>query len=282
MLLWWSLFRDRARGRRRCPKCWYDMAGVPGLVCPECGRDGTQEKGLLKTRRRWRFAGIGALIAIAGSAALCTPTVRGYGARGLIPTPALMLLASTVSDSRVSSDHPVVGRVERFQDSLLSELALRAQDPQRGLSDRQWQSFVVGKQVVQAWRAPHDGGHFVVLLNDQSFMGRLGQFVIMDPSRPDRSAPSQSIVSTGTDDGPWHMFRSANARPVPEDSTRGSRTTRSIDQRGAEADWIEVDVTYRLFIDRQSRTLLEPPRVVWRGVVRIPIQERDPHDSRRR
>ena len=23
----WALFRDRSRGRKRCPKCWYDMTG---------------------------------------------------------------------------------------------------------------------------------------------------------------------------------------------------------------------------------------------------------------
>jgi hypothetical protein len=30
-LQYWSLFADRARGRRRCPKCWYDMSGTEGM-----------------------------------------------------------------------------------------------------------------------------------------------------------------------------------------------------------------------------------------------------------
>src|SRR5438309_1158927 len=38
LLLLWSLFHDRPKGRRRCPRCWYDMRGVPSLLCPECGR----------------------------------------------------------------------------------------------------------------------------------------------------------------------------------------------------------------------------------------------------
>src|SRR5690606_40086181 len=25
---------DRPKGRKRCPRCWYDMSGAPGLVCP--------------------------------------------------------------------------------------------------------------------------------------------------------------------------------------------------------------------------------------------------------
>ncbi|MCL4740618.1 MAG: hypothetical protein KJZ54_00280 [Phycisphaerales bacterium] len=54
----WSLFWDRSRRggrvRLRCPKCWYDVAGVPrgvdergreGLRCPECGRFTRREGG---------------------------------------------------------------------------------------------------------------------------------------------------------------------------------------------------------------------------------------------
>src|SRR5689334_12159950 len=28
-----GLFGDRSRGRARCPRCWYSMAGTPGLTC---------------------------------------------------------------------------------------------------------------------------------------------------------------------------------------------------------------------------------------------------------
>jgi len=52
ILLAWALPGDRARGRRRCPKCWYDMAGTPGLVCPECGKDARREARLGRARRR--------------------------------------------------------------------------------------------------------------------------------------------------------------------------------------------------------------------------------------
>ena len=31
-LLYWSLLRDRSKGRRRCPKCWYNMSGTDGLM----------------------------------------------------------------------------------------------------------------------------------------------------------------------------------------------------------------------------------------------------------
>ena len=32
-LTWWGLFGDRARGRRRCPRCWHDLSHTPGMTC---------------------------------------------------------------------------------------------------------------------------------------------------------------------------------------------------------------------------------------------------------
>lgn len=45
--LWalWALIWDRPRGRLRCRKCAYDMAGV-GLTCPECGKTHASERAL--------------------------------------------------------------------------------------------------------------------------------------------------------------------------------------------------------------------------------------------
>ncbi len=46
---------DRSRGRRRCPRCWYSMVGLPGeggLTCPECGRTARHERSLFRSRRR--------------------------------------------------------------------------------------------------------------------------------------------------------------------------------------------------------------------------------------
>lgn len=80
--MWRALFADRARGRRRCGKCWYDMAGVPGLKCPECGREAKREKHLGRTRRRWGRAVLaGVLLGVSGMLAV-TPRIaeRGWDA----------------------------------------------------------------------------------------------------------------------------------------------------------------------------------------------------------
>ncbi len=57
-----ALFRDKARGSRRCPKCWYDMSGAATLQCPECGSVARTERDLYRPRRRWKRAGFGAAL----------------------------------------------------------------------------------------------------------------------------------------------------------------------------------------------------------------------------
>src|SRR5262245_52001558 len=90
-LVAWALFRDRARGRRRCPGCWYDIAGVPAdpvpdrhgqqvRTCPECGRRTPGERPLLRTRRQWRLAAAGVLVMWLGPYAWMTaPRIRSQG-----------------------------------------------------------------------------------------------------------------------------------------------------------------------------------------------------------
>lgn len=93
-LLYWSMLRDRARGRRRCPKCWYDMSGTPGLVCSECGKQVKSPRQLLRTRRRWFSASMSFLILAAAVALVLTPRVRDYGVASILPTTILIVLVS--------------------------------------------------------------------------------------------------------------------------------------------------------------------------------------------
>lgn len=57
---------DPSRGRRRCGRCWYDMSGVSGLRCPECGREARSERALRRTRRRWGWIAASLVVAAAG------------------------------------------------------------------------------------------------------------------------------------------------------------------------------------------------------------------------
>lgn len=90
-LLYWSLLRDRSKGRRRCPKCWYDMSFADSLRCPECGNDAKREADLLKTRRRWKSLWICLLVFLAASYLWIQPKVKQDGWVSVLPNTALIL-----------------------------------------------------------------------------------------------------------------------------------------------------------------------------------------------
>jgi hypothetical protein len=55
-LIVWGFIGDRARGRIRCPRCWYDMSAAQNLTCPECGKEAKDKRAFTKSRRpKWPF-----------------------------------------------------------------------------------------------------------------------------------------------------------------------------------------------------------------------------------
>ncbi|MEX0654075.1 MAG: hypothetical protein WD534_12025 [Phycisphaeraceae bacterium] len=65
-MIWRGLLGDRSHGRARCPQCWYDRRGTADdAPCPECGHTPRKPKHLYRTRRRWRWALVGLVIALA-------------------------------------------------------------------------------------------------------------------------------------------------------------------------------------------------------------------------
>lgn len=97
-LLGWALMGDRARGRRRCRRCWYDMAGVSPRqtgggslwTCPECGAAITSERAMLRTRRRKGAACVAALLLVGSWVVAEQPEVRRRGWMWLSPTGVLL------------------------------------------------------------------------------------------------------------------------------------------------------------------------------------------------
>jgi hypothetical protein len=106
--LLWSLFSDRPRGRRRCPSCWYDFAGLAtNSRCPECGRAPKSDRDLARTRRRPLAAILATILFLLGYATWTTPrSFREKSATGLIPTTFLVLTAPTLvaSDAAATTD----------------------------------------------------------------------------------------------------------------------------------------------------------------------------------
>lgn len=101
---------DRVRNRRRCPRCWYDMAGVTTRRCPECGKAARSERGLFrpKPRRRWLLPVIP--LFVAAYWLWITPGVQLRGWAHYTPTTALIVLypsANRMQSSGTGSKTPV-------------------------------------------------------------------------------------------------------------------------------------------------------------------------------
>jgi hypothetical protein len=132
IVLVFALFRDRSRGRRRCPKCWYSMDGAPTLTCPECGRVAKTEKKLFKTRRSRRGIAVALALFTAAYSAWKWPALRREGWTALIPTTALVFIAPVGDPS--SAQRVLFGRLASSETTLASLLG-------RSLEDAMWYRF---------------------------------------------------------------------------------------------------------------------------------------------
>ena len=147
-LCFWALFGDRARGRRRCPKCWYDLRGTPGLRCSECGHAARGERQLLRSRRHWLTAALGGLILAIALAVGVGPSVKQYGWYSLLPNWALLRLAPPAG---VEMQIRLTSPLGAAQSPLLTEIDRR--DLADLLSPRQWQYVVENKEIVRTRNA---------------------------------------------------------------------------------------------------------------------------------
>lgn len=111
LLACWGLFSDRDRGRKRCPRCWYDMAGSPTLKCPECGRAAATERSLHKTRRRWWGVAAAMLLLILAGGTAVGPTLRYGGWPALLPD-VVILAAIPYSPMNVALDSEISFRLK--------------------------------------------------------------------------------------------------------------------------------------------------------------------------
>src|SRR5262245_8109747 len=106
-LAWWGLFADRARGRRRCPTCWYDMSHSPGMgvKCPECGFVAEREAQFGKTRRKY-YVAVGAIVTSVALTLWMNDQISQQGWTALMPTRLLlwMLPVSSSTNSQVMQE----------------------------------------------------------------------------------------------------------------------------------------------------------------------------------
>ncbi len=160
----WALFGDRARGRRRCPKCWYDMGGVPGLKCPECGREAPSERNLSRTRRRWRRAAAGAALAALSYGVFVVPDVAERGARAAIPGAVLVCWPVDLSDWTDPFATPPSPR--GLEAVMLEELKWRLKEHRL----TGWQVSILLRRIRAAFEA---GGQYGVAAADRETLDTL-------------------------------------------------------------------------------------------------------------
>lgn len=92
MLIVWASIGDRARGRLRCPRCWYDMEGIDTPQCPECGKAIKNPKNLRKARRtNWPFVLASVCIGVAVYGFANNQRVGETDRLALVPTWVLMM-----------------------------------------------------------------------------------------------------------------------------------------------------------------------------------------------
>lgn len=89
--IWWCLFADRSRGRPRCPRCWHDRTGAPGLRCAECGYEGRGPRDFLATRRRYGRA-LAAFALLVGATIAFRVQVTREGIAPFAPNGVLLAL----------------------------------------------------------------------------------------------------------------------------------------------------------------------------------------------
>jgi hypothetical protein len=120
-IAWRAWFADRADGRRRCPRCWYDMAYSEGMTCSECGYTAPNESALARTRRHW---GRGFIAILAAAAIIVFVYERSVqvGWTGLLPSRALIWTLPLFSSG---NNDAVVQLATRLNQGKLSDRNLQ-------------------------------------------------------------------------------------------------------------------------------------------------------------
>lgn len=229
-----AVWGDRSKGRRRCPKCWYDMAGAPSLVCPECGKDAGDEKRLLRTRRRKRWMAVGVLVMMMGAGAAVTPRVANRGTLGAVPTVVLagVMVVYDTEDARLFSEVMWRGRrgeldgVSRWLVCRRALAILRAPDGGQvawggGVVSPNWSGQGVTVRELAASQLTRMGAGaasavpgLVATLEDEADDERRLQLIGVLGSIPAREAKSVPLLCRLATSDPDEKIRSRAARAL--------------------------------------------------------------------
>lgn len=117
-----GFFADRARGRLRCPRCWYDMQGQSRMQCPECGHIAKGQRDLQRTRRSRGMFLLAVVLVLLTAVPDAVWGFRRTGAMGVVPTWAMVLLVDVLPQSWITQrglddDYGTLGdRIDSMQE----------------------------------------------------------------------------------------------------------------------------------------------------------------------
>lgn len=89
-----GLLLDTPRGRRRCPRCWYDLAKLPQtmpITCPECGSVAKAPRQLERTRPHRRLIISSSAFFLLAAIFPMVPLYRASGIVGLVPASVMLI-----------------------------------------------------------------------------------------------------------------------------------------------------------------------------------------------
>lgn len=164
---------DPPLGRRRCPKCWYDMNATKGRLCPECGHEVSSERQLYKSRRSRMTIAMAAVPLLVYPIATRVLYAVRVGPIGLIPTTVMVLAWEWLPDKVVGTNRGV-GAWGPFQPgTLASRIEVKELwDWQDALLDwRCQQTMRTATNVKSMYRASQLPSQGVTL--DEAFMQSL-------------------------------------------------------------------------------------------------------------
>lgn len=258
-LLYCSLLRDRSRGRRRCPKCWYDMGGTVGLVCSECGHGAKRERKLFKTRRRWRWGALAVVGLLSAGTLAAWPTIQRGDWPRLVPTTALVLAEPGVAgwSARLHDDllrRLAGGELWEWQIRLLFEKAIDERTP----------PWKIELMTRKRWPKGVDA-FYVARFDREATGGWIDNTVMRLRVSQDATNPSELIVGQTLSRGPTINWRAQfNRLDLPQNG-QTVRFGVSIDylkqEPSGERSWLPIwtdTVALNVEVGRELADLMQP------------------------